>query len=174
MFKYDYIVQIGSILKKINNFAEPEKNKAITYLKQYIKYDNIPSNKRKNEKETIVQKGLKRKKINAENSIHTLGNTKEHTRRKRCRKIKFINNSKLVVKPFSLKCKICSATRKTKLQFLEHLETHVETPISCLKCKRSFNSKVSFEWHLIHLCHIRKIITRRIYKCEECSQVNQT
>lgn len=140
-------------------------------MKQCIESDKLPSSNNKTTKDSIVTRKLRHKKNNTENTACTLKNRKENTRRKRCRKIKFINSIKLVVKPFTLKCKICCATRKTKLQFLEHLETHVEAPISCLKCKRSFNSKVSFEWHHIHLCHIRKIATQRIYKCNECSQV---
>lgn len=125
------------------------------------------------DKEIVSKRRLRKRKSTCKSTRDSLDNDngKEASRRKVHKKIKFANTNAATVKPFMLKCKVCGVMKKTKLQFFEHLEMHVQTPISCLKCKRSFNGRLSFEWHLLNLCHIRKIITKRTYKCNECPQV---
>lgn len=168
-------LQIGSILKKIDKFDEPEKNEAITYLRKCIEAE--PGTSSQGNRSSENKRNTLKRKCKLNNSKHykklkdcsTPGGSNDKKVRK---KIKYRKTNKPTVKPFLLKCRVCDATKNTKLKLLKHLETlHFGTPISCLKCRRTFNSNVAFDWHVLHLCHIKKASTNRKYKCNECSKV---
>lgn len=165
-------LQIGTILRKINNFDEAEKNEAITYLRECIGNDSKNSAEDVNGvnkcKRSSNARDRRRKAANVVNLNSELIKRKFNLKRQIHRKRPL---NKTSIKPFVLKCRVCSATKPTKIKLLKHLETHVGTPVSCLKCKRTFNSNVAYEWHVTNLCHLKKKSANKTFKCHECSKV---
>lgn len=80
-------------------------------------------------------------------------------------------SAETTVKPPVLRCKVCNETKPNKKLLLGHLETHIGTPVSCVKCRRAFNSNIAFEWHLRHLCNLRRKAGAKTFKCNECPKV---
>lgn len=67
------------------------------------------------------------------------------------------------------KCKSCGSLAKTKHLLLKHLETHIGTPITCVRCRRSFNSKNAYTVHLnLKMC---KKSDAAMYNCDQCPKV---
>ncbi|KAF5299924.1 hypothetical protein FQR65_LT09319 [Abscondita terminalis] len=67
-----------------------------------------------------------------------------------------------------LKCTICQEVKSTKIQYLKHLEGHIGTPITCRRCRKTFNNDASFQWHLSNLCSYRHKLLTNKYKCSQC------
>ncbi|EFA06347.2 Zinc finger protein 184-like Protein [Tribolium castaneum] len=81
------------------------------------------------------------------------------------KKMSYIEN--LSVKKTTYKCKVCSFTERTKKVMLKHLQTHVGAPLSCFKCKKTFNGSVAYKWHLGHYC-TPVFYDKWKYKCSLC------
>lgn len=160
-------------MNKINNFDEADRNEALVYLKQCIDSERIPA---RNKNEVKKKENTSRTKQQTSVSLRKMTGLQTNSVSKRLRsdrilkKRKIINND-VMVKGTVLKCKICDSTKRSVLNFLEHLNSHVGTPISCVKCRQSFNGRVSFDFHVGNTCG-RNVASNKIYKCEECSKVN--
>lgn len=91
----------------------------------------------------------------------------DRPRRQRIVKIK---NLKENLKRRVFRCKSCGIIQKTKQLYIKHLSTHIGTPISCIKCKKSFNSRVAYTCHLsLKICEIKTKIIK--YQCDQCPRV---
>lgn len=147
---------MGSILRKINNFDEDDKTEAISYVKQCI--------------DTNTKRKMKfKRQHNGEVKLtSSLIKKKFALKKKMCRK----SVDATRVKPPVLKCRACDETKPSKKLLLKHLETHVGTPVSCIKCRRTFNSNLALEWHLRHLCSLRRKPGVETFKCNECPKVS--
>lgn len=163
-------------MKKINKFDEADKNEALIYLKKCIDSEGNSSNDKNKdvvqpEKKQDISKITKQgvsvslKKITSlqNNSVKRLGSNRTLKRHK-------VINKDVNVKNTTLKCKICSSTKRSILNFLEHLNSHMGTPISCGKCRQSFNGRISFDFHLSNMCG-KNFASKKKFKCSECSRV---
>lgn len=134
---------------------ENDKSEAINYLQKCIhtKAATEMKLKKRKHKRGEVKMNLIRKRFTLKRNVHqkSIGLTR--------------------VKPPVLKCKICSETKPNKRMLLKHLETHVGTPVTCIKCRRSFNSNVAFDWHIRHLCILKRKTEIKTFKCNECPKV---
>lgn len=147
-----FSLQIAAIFKKLGRLSDLERSEALKYIQQYLDQQTIPSKMSKSAAKTQPQR------------LRLPGSNKTLAKRKRPLKIS--------VKLPLLKCRSCSATAKTKSKLLAHMnESHAGTPISCRKCRSSFNSSVSYDWHLVHVCEGRRKAAARKYVCPECSRV---
>ncbi|KAK4885663.1 hypothetical protein RN001_001934 [Aquatica leii] len=130
--------QIDSILKQLNTFKKDDKQAAFNYVREHFSESSLSFSIRK----------------------RTIGSKANH---------KYITpqTKKKKVQSY-LKCKICEVVKTTKVQFLKHIEEHIEIPVTCRKCRKTFNSRYSFDWHLIHLCkNVQKTMSKK-YKCLQC------
>lgn len=95
-------------------------------------------------------------------------------KRKFCvkRKIHKKPSEVISVKKLLYKCKLCDETKPNKKMFLKHLETHLGTPITCRKCRYTFNSGVAYDWHIRHLCNLKRKPVVKSFKCNECPKVS--
>lgn len=89
----------------------------------------------------------------------------------RSRKLKYSDNTTITARKIIFKCKICDFSEKKRKNMLRHLQTHVGAPRSCIKCKKTFNGSVSFNWHLIYYCS-PSFYNKRKYKCYMCPRVS--
>lgn len=157
-FMFQFFFQVGQILKQIDKFNENDKNAALSYIKKClsrgvtkkkpVKRKKVKSNKKKNTKKEPIK--LQRHVIKKLNKVLT-------------------DESLPYVKPRCFKCKECSHIEKRKTKFLFHIDSHVSTPISCLKCKKSFSNRYSFEFHSNYTCVKRRRKLENKYTCMECS-----
>lgn len=156
------LLQIASLLESINNFSEDDKKEALNYVQQLINENNlIIGEKSENDLQenvtVITESPKKRSKLPIKKRKNSV------IKRPRIS----ISRQRLKV----LKCQVCNETKKTKLSLLKHMELHIGTPISCTSCHRTFNSKLSFDFHLAHLCKKKKTLASKRFKCPECPQV---
>lgn len=144
---FNFPLQVGSVLSKINELDEHEKTKAITYIKKCID----PKKKTPKPKQEVhLNSSLIKKKFTFK---------------------KMLARKKSNVKPTVFKCRVCEEARTGKSDMFKHLEGHVGTPVTCIKCRRTFNSSVAFEWHHEHLCGWRRRNNWKVFKCNECPKV---
>lgn len=134
---------------------ECEKTEAIRYLKQCV--DSSTKTKMRNEKKHTNKVKLTSNLIKKKFALK--------------KKLSQKTGELARVKPPVLKCKLCGETKPKKLLLLKHLETHIGTPITCIKCRRSFNSSFAFEWHFRHFCFLKRRGGERTFKCSECPKV---
>lgn len=133
--------QIEKMFETMHNLETGDRNEAIGYLHKCLKINDNIENE-----EPEVKRKLKNKK-----------------------RVK-VSPIRSVKKP-KLKCRICDSLHQTKTSFLNHLETHVSTPISCKLCKRSFNNKTSFSCHSsLKMCRKRSISSKKYY-CDQCPKI---
>lgn len=138
--------------------SECERSEALKYIQQLLDQQRITSNPPKMSKSAseTQHQGLR---------LHSPN--KSLAKRK--------HPLKISVKLPLLKCRSCSVTVKTKSKLWAHMnESHTGTPISCRKCRSSFNSSISYDWHLVHVCEGRRKAAERKYVCPECSRVRTT
>ncbi|KAK5647373.1 hypothetical protein RI129_002265 [Pyrocoelia pectoralis] len=137
---------IDKILLQINTLSKSDKTKAFTYVYEHLQ---------------TVQTHKSNK------------NNKSPSRHKA--KIAFSSKQPALIKKRKLKrklkCPICNEAKDTKISLFKHLEClHVDVPLSCLKCRKTFNSQTSFSWHISNLCSRKKRILMKQFKCPECSK----
>lgn len=132
---------------------ESDKSEAINYLQKCI--DTKASKKLKSKNRRSKSEGKANQKLYLKRTIYkeTIKST--------------------IVKAPVLKCKICSETKPNKQLLLKHLETHIGTPVTCIKCRRSFNNNVAFEWHIRHVCNLKRKSGIKTFKCNECPKVSK-
>ncbi|KAF5294410.1 hypothetical protein FQA39_LY13395 [Lamprigera yunnana] len=68
----------------------------------------------------------------------------------------------------SLRCAVCSKDADTKANLMKHMELHIGSPITCLKCRCAFNNRASYDWHILYYCNRRKKSATRKSKCSQC------
>lgn len=91
------------------------------------------------------------------------------TLRRRRKSIK-VKNYTEVVKRSLFKCRACGSTYKSKQLLFKHVGTHIGTPISCLTCKKGFNSRLAYTCHnKLRMCIVKP---RNIqFPCDQCPKV---
>lgn len=148
-------LQVTAIFKKLIQLSEFERSEALKYIQQHLDHQTTTSNPAKMPKPVTKTKS---QKLRLHRPNKTLAKRKHPL--------------KIGVKLPLLKCRSCTVTAKTKSKLLAHMnESHTGTPISCRKCRCSFNSTVSYEWHLVHVCEKWRNAAERKYVCPECSRV---
>lgn len=136
--------------------GEDDKTEAINYLQKCI--DNNSSTEMQPEK----------RKLKGEMKVTgTLVKKKFPLKKKMRQKSSALTR----VKPLVFKCKLCDETKPNKRMFLKHLETHIGTPVTCRKCRRTFNSGAAYDWHIRHLCNLKRKPGMKTFKCNECPKV---
>ncbi|KAB0804812.1 hypothetical protein PPYR_01782 [Photinus pyralis] len=131
---------LDNVLLQINTFSKSDKTKALTYVYQHLQEQQFSRNLNKSRRKT--------KLIARTDHAHSV---------KRC-KVKL-----------KLECPVCNQIKDTKSAILKHLEHfHIGVPLSCLRCRKTFNSEPSYNWHILNLCWRKKRISLKKFKCPEC------
>ncbi|RZC42467.1 zinc finger protein 90-like, partial [Asbolus verrucosus] len=167
--------QIGGILKELNKFDEKDKNEAMSYLRSCVNGDTNPSSSSLGTS-SESPKATRRKKRKATENVssyttllrkRSYSSATKNIKHNRNKKVKYTNSSSVPLTKTIFKCKSCNAVEKTKRNMLKHVETHVGAPLSCIKCKRTFNGSIPFKWHLNHYCNPRFYANWK-FKCNQC------
>ncbi|KAJ3649399.1 hypothetical protein Zmor_021146 [Zophobas morio] len=156
--------QIGGILRELNKFDKNEKTEAVSYIQSYIDND---SNAGCSTVESDSSKQIARKKkVSEKVDKYKVQKKKYRMRFSTNRKLRYSDGG-VSVRKIVFKCKVCDGSEKTRKLMLKHLQTHVGTPRSCIKCKRTFNGSVPFKWHVNYYC--KPIFYGKWkYKCNLC------
>ncbi|KAK9873754.1 hypothetical protein WA026_002109 [Henosepilachna vigintioctopunctata] len=72
------------------------------------------------------------------------------------------------VKKQTYKCRECKYASSTKNDIFHHIDQHNGFPLSCTKCRITFNNNLSFDWHLKFRCGVKSRRKSEIYSCSEC------